>query len=181
MNFKVFSRILCIILALTLVFSLVGCGEDKKDSKGSGAKFSLDSEEAVVDPDMSKFEHAVYSIKLENEVDTVIVYHESNVIYGIDQNSVADASAIGDQATIDAVIEKVEEKYNTVTNKGFVEFKVFYSEKSESLVMNMHARNLDNKENLKTLSELGIFGALSENTTYTELDETLTAMKFVKQ
>lgn len=180
MVFKNISKCICVILAIALVFSLAGCGKgDNKDNKVSEPKYSLNAKEAVVDPDMSKYESAVYTIELEKEVDSVIVYYKDDVIYGLDQNSVADA--MGSKSEIDAIIENVEEKYKIVTDKGFVKFKVFYSEESNSLVMNMHARELDNKENLQALADLGIFGALSGESTYLDLDETLTAMKFVKQ
>lgn len=178
MFYKNFSKILCLLLAAVMVFTLSACG--KKDEKKPEPEFSLFAEEAVVDPDMKDCKHAVYTIELEAEVDSVIVYYKDDVILGLDQNSVAE---VGErtESEIDAILAQVNDKYAALAEKKFVEFKVFYAEESGSLVMNFHARKLDKKENLQMVADLGIFGALSSDSTYTELDETLTAMKFVKQ
>ena len=178
MFYKNFSKILCLLLAAVMVFTLSACG--KKEEKAPEPEFSLYAEEAVVDPDMKDCKHAVYTIELEAEVDSVIVYYKDDVILGLDQNSVAE---VGErtESEIDAILEQVNDKYAALAEKKFVEFKVFYAEESESLVMNFHARKLDNKKNLQMVADLGIFGALSSDSTYTELDETLTKMGFKKQ
>lgn len=178
MTFKNISKILCLLLAAVMVFTLSACG--KKEEKAPEPEFSLYAEEVVVDPDMEEYKHAVYSIDLEGEVDSVTVYYKDDVIMGLDQNSVAE---VGDrtQEDIDALLAKVNDKYAALAEKKFVEFKVFYAEESGSLVMNFHARKLDKKENLQLVADLGIFGALSSDSTYTELDEILTKMGFEKQ
>lgn len=177
---KNISKILCVLLAVALLFSLSACGKKDEKSKVSEPAFSLNKEKVVVDPDMTKYEHTVYTIELEAEVDSITVYHKDNVIYGLDQNSVAEVGERTD-AQIDSILDTVESKYAEISKKDFAEFKVFYAEESGSLVMNFHARKLNKKENLQMIADLGIFGALSADSTYTQLDEILTSMKFVKQ
>ena len=161
-----------------MVFSLSACG--KKDKEASKPKYSLTMEEAIADPEMVEYESSIFVIHLDAEVDSVTVYHKDNVIYGLDQNSVAE---VGDRSDseVESIIEGVESKYSPLAEKGFVKLKVFVSEKSDSFVMNMQARKLDKKENLQMLADLGIFGELSADSTYKELEEILIKMNFEKQ
>lgn len=185
MRIKNISRFFCFILAAVMLFSLIGCGNKKDDDNSDKAskekeEFSLFNETAVIDPSMEEYDHDEYVIEFNDELSTVTVYHKGDVIYGIDLLSV---DPCGDRTDddIDTALASVNDMYAAISEEDFAECQAFYSEESDSLVLNFHARNLDNKENLQMVADLGIFGALSSDSTYTELDETLLAMKFEKQ
>lgn len=180
MQKKYILRALCLALCAVLLFSFAGCSKDDESKEKHTVKAKNEDAVAKVDNSMKEYESSVYSIDLTGEVDTVIVYHKDDVIYGIDQHSIGEA---GDRSKtdIDFILEKVEEKYAEISKKDFVKFKVYYSEDQKSLIMTFKARNLDNKENLQAVANLGIFGALSGDSTFKEFEDTLLKMKFVKK
>ena len=180
MQKKYILRALCLALCAIFLFSFAGCSSDDESKDKDTKKAKNEDAVAKVDSSMKKYESSVYSIDLTGEVDTVIVYHKDDVIYGIDQHSIAEA---GDRskADIEALLEKVEERYAELSKKDFVKFKAYYSEDLKSLIMTLKARKLDNKENLQAVADLGIFGALSGDSTFKEFEDTLLKMKFVKK
>ena len=131
------KKLLNLLLTLTLVFALAGCGKEQM------ATYVMDVEQDGM-----------------HMVDTMVYKATGDIVYQMDETVTIDLSAM-DEATRNAVVASYDEIYGamgTDVPKG-VEFQSSYENNVYTVVLNMNLKEAD----LQELSERGYLVLTSEN------------------
>lgn len=189
------KKIIILTLTIILCLGLTACGSDtekatdndtKKDNVATDAATDAPSTDTTIPPisipdlNLDNFteEKAIFKRETEEENQEVEVYYKDDIIQSITFK--AQMAANGHtKDELNQLKDETDAFFAEISKKDFVSYSCIVTDESISLVM--ACNDLEVKENLKDVSDMGLFEGLTENTTYTQLLKILEDEGFKKQ